>query len=140
MEMRSQLGQQYNICKVEVIKEVKLFDFTYAPADIKEDEYLLSRTLLSVSREFSEPIFGDSEEYIPTQYLYEYIKEMGFDGIRFKNSVSEEGMNVVLFNTEDNRVYDIIESRVYCVDQMDVNFFQVLPMELNDVAEDSKMN
>lgn len=133
MEMRPQLGQQYNICKIEVIKEAKLFDFTYVPTDIKEDEYLLSRTLLSISREFSKPNFGDSEEYIPTQYLCEFIKEMGFDGIRFKSSVSEEGINVVLFNTEDgNRVYDIMESRVYCVDHMDVSFFQVLPMELND--------
>lgn len=38
MEMRPQIGQRYNICKIEVIKEAKLFDFTYVSTDIKEDK------------------------------------------------------------------------------------------------------
>lgn len=141
MEMKPQLGQQYNICKIEIFEEAKLFDFTYVPTDIKENEYLTSVTLSSISREFSKPNFGDSEEYIPTQYLCEYIKEMGFDGIRFKSAVSEDGINIVLFNVDNsNRVYDIIESRVCCVEHMNIDICQVFPMELKDVAAENNMN
>uniref|UniRef100_UPI00404A4E86 RES family NAD+ phosphorylase n=2 Tax=Flavobacterium sp. TaxID=239 RepID=UPI00404A4E86 len=56
---------------------------------------------------------NDSElDYLPTQYISELIKSMGFDGIEFKSSLHSEGINIAIFNPEkfkclDVKVYDI---------------------------------
>ena len=36
-----------------------------------------------------------------TQYIAEEIKNMGFDGLRFRSSLNKNGFNVVLFNPDD---------------------------------------
>ncbi len=49
--------------------------------------------------ELSTPVDPDKSkiEYLPTQYISEYIKSRGFDGIMF-NSAMGSGFNIVLFN------------------------------------------
>ncbi len=49
----------------------------------------------------SKPNFGDPIEYAPTQFLCEYIKKLGYDGIKFKSAVSETGTNVLLFDVNE---------------------------------------
>lgn len=49
---------------------------------------------------FSHPYTGEVSKYLPTQYLAEEIKNMGFDGLRFRSSLNKNGINVVLFNPE----------------------------------------
>jgi len=39
-------------------------------------------------------------DYIPTQYVAEFIKSEGYDGILYKSSLSESGKNIVIFNPE----------------------------------------
>jgi hypothetical protein len=50
---------------------------------------------------FSRPYNGDVSKYLPTQYISEEIKLMGFDGLRFRSSLYKDGINVVLFNPDD---------------------------------------
>lgn len=42
----------------------------------------------------------DQVSYAPTQYLAEAYKKNGFDGIKYKSSLSETGCNYVLFNSD----------------------------------------
>ena len=53
-------------------------------------------TLAMNSQNPSSPRVADLE-YIPTQYLSEFIKKCGYDGVIFKSSISE-GVNVTLFD------------------------------------------
>lgn len=39
LEMRPQMQKMYNIATIEIIRDAKIFDFTYSPEKIKEDEY-----------------------------------------------------------------------------------------------------
>lgn len=44
---------------------------------------------------------GDDDiEYIPTQYIAEFIKRCGYDGVQYNSTVSENGVNVCIFNPE----------------------------------------
>ena len=44
---------------------------------------------------------GAPYEYIPTQYLCEYIKKCGFDGVVYRSSVSSDnGVNLALFSPD----------------------------------------
>lgn len=139
LEMRPQMQKMYNIATIEIIRDAKIFDFTYSPEKIKEDEYSIVADLHRISEEFSKPNFGDQIEYAPTQFLCEYIKRLGFDGIKFKSAVSATGTNVLLFDVDaKTRVYDITGSKVYTVNTLDIDISQVMPME-NEDKEQSQM-
>lgn len=132
MEMRPQIAQYFNVCKIEICRNIVLFDFTYTTNEMKEDEYSKSGDLYAISKEFSYPNYGNPEDYIPTQYLCEYLRQKGFDGIRYKSAVSPEGTNVIIFDTDSaNKAYKIIESRVFEVENIDIKFEHIIPIELN---------
>ncbi|MCI9477140.1 MAG: RES family NAD+ phosphorylase [Emergencia sp.] len=129
LEMRPQMQKMYNIATVELIKDAKIFDFTYSPDEVKADEYSIVADLHRISEEFSKPNFGESEEYAPTQFLCEYIKQLGYDGIKFKSAVSEAGTNILFFDVnESTRVYDITSSKVYVVNSLNVDISQAIPV------------
>lgn len=50
--------------------------------------------------ELTRPVLprGAAYEYIPTQYLCEFIKNCGFEGVLYRSSVSPAGINLALFN------------------------------------------
>ncbi len=44
---------------------------------------------------------SDNElDYLPTQYLSEFIKSIGFDGVEFQSSLYSEGYNLAIFTPE----------------------------------------
>ena len=53
-----------------------------------------------IANRFSVPNHGDSLHYLPTQFLSETIKQMGFEGIRFRSALRQGGINVVLFSDQ----------------------------------------
>lgn len=132
MEMRPQIGQYFNVCKIEICSNILLFDFTYTTNELKEDEYTKSGDLYAISKEFSYPNYGNPQDYIPTQYLCEYLRQKGFDGIRYKSAVSPEGTNLIIFDTDSaDKAYKIVESRVFEVENIGINFKQIIPIEPN---------
>ena len=139
MEMRPQIGQYFNVCKIEICRNILLFDFTYTTNELKEDEYTKSGDLYAISKEFSYPNYGNPQDYIPTQYLCEYLRQKGFDGIRYKSAVSPEGTNLIIFDTDSaDKAYKIVESRVFEVENVDINFKQIIPIEPNKSKDKQK--
>lgn len=57
-----------------------------------------------INSEFSKSVFNNKLDYIPLQYISEYIKNKGFDGFVYSSSLSPNGINLVLFNKEKRRV------------------------------------
>lgn len=97
---------------------------------MKENEFTKSGDLYVISKEFSYPNFGIPEDYIPTQYLCEYLRQKGFDGIKYKSAVSPTGTNLIIFDTDSSdKAYEIVESRVYEVENIDIQFEQIIPIE-----------
>lgn len=130
MEMRPQIGQYFNVSTIEICRDILIFDFTYtANEQQKDDEIIKAGDLYAISKEFSYPNYGDPEDYIPTQYLCEYLRQKGFDGIRYKSAVSPEGINVIIFDTNSvNKPYKITESSIFEVENIDIKFEQILPI------------
>ena len=57
------------------------------------------------------------------------IKMQGYDGIKYKSAVAEQGVNILLFDVdESSRVYDIIGLKVYTVDSLDIGVSRMLPL------------
>ena len=50
-------------------------------------------------------------EYVPSQYLCEFIKKVGYDGVLYRSSVSD-GMNLALFQPSMAMAGNVVERRV----------------------------
>lgn len=137
MEVRPNVLQDVSVATVKILKNLRLFDFCYVDP---EDEKGKSFDLSIISGMFSTPNFGGEDNYYATQYLCEFIKELGFDGIRFYSSLNQNGKNIVLFDTNiqtntDYKNYEIVESKVYSVTKLDLDYQLIWPVEHPDEAK-----
>lgn len=108
----------------ESISVINLSRSTYdvvrlAELDTLEEVMIHGSFIDKLEQELSKPRRrSDSElDYLPTQYLSELIKSMGFDGIEFKSSLYSDGVNIAIFNPEkfkclDVAVYDITDIKL----------------------------
>ncbi len=82
--------------------------FTYEVGMVElAKSFLLKR---AISHDLSKPIrrFDSELEYIPTQFLCEFIRyNTGADGIQFSSSVHKGGVNIVLFNPNAVECIDV---------------------------------
>lgn len=134
MEVRPNVSQDVSIATIKILKDLRLFDLCYSEP---EDEMGKSFDLSIISGRFSTPNLGGEDNYYATQYLCEFIKELGFDGIRFYSSLNQDGKNIVLFDTNkqqdtDCKNYEIIESKVYSITKLDLDYQLTWPAEQED--------
>lgn len=93
----------------------------YGPFEIIErgfelvDFILFRPYLLKLGDELSKPVRKQDVnlDYLPTQYLCEYIKsKLGFDAVEYKSAMNPQGYNLAIFN----------DQKLECVD---ANFYTV---------------
>lgn len=108
-ETRASLYDYVTIAEFKIKEDIKVLNLrdTSKISPFKVDdigEYLKYKKYLSkLEKELSKPIRRqDSElDYLPTQYLCEFIKSIGFDGVEFRSSLNPDGYNLAIFN-DDN--------------------------------------
>ena len=66
--------------------------------------------------EFSKPT-NNSDDYLPTQVIAEYIRSLGYDGIRFNSSLHYGGVNLTIFNYEK---CEAVSSQDFRVEEMKI--------------------
>ena len=112
VEVRPRLGANVSVATIVVDEEIRLLDFT-----LKNIPKSMSKVKVNffadLSILFSKPVTSDDDilDYIPTQYIAEYAKHLGYDGIAFRSSLTPElkeqeisahseldRYNVVIFN------------------------------------------
>lgn len=117
-EIRPTIGERISVAKFKLKRSIKLYDLTIELSKRnKDNKDVLPRLYDSIGSRFSKPHNGDMSTYIPTQFLAEQIKQMGFDGLRFNSSLHAGGVNVVLFNPDD---CEAISSDVVTVDRINI--------------------
>lgn len=78
----------------------------YGPFEIQDrgfdiEEFMLIRPyLLRLEEELSKPVRKQDVnlDYLPTQYLCEYIKSLGFDAVEYRSAMADGGYNLAVFN------------------------------------------
>ncbi|WP_451974118.1 RES family NAD+ phosphorylase [Azospirillum endophyticum] len=108
-EVRPHTGQLASIAEFIIPDSLSLIDLRHprklaSPFIIgDEDQIGLLRSDISflerLGKELTRPVLpkGASIDYIPSQYLCEFIKTRGHDGVIYKSSVGD-GMNLALFD------------------------------------------
>lgn len=80
----------------------------------------MSHFIQTLQKEISLPIrkLDKQLDYIPTQYISEFIKSLGFDGVEYQSSLYSDGYNLAIFNPEKldcrtTQVYEIENIEFY---------------------------
>lgn len=106
IEVRPRLGASVSVATIRVNENIRLLDFTMQKVSEKMTQAKVN-FFSDLSMLYSYPITSDDDvlEYIPTQFIAEYAKRLGYDGIAFRSSLTPEKnnmnfdtCNVVVFN------------------------------------------
>ena len=98
-EVKPTIGQHVSVATFKTMYDIRIYDLSreinpFEKGTLNYDYVLFNE----IQKRFSEPNTGDAYKYLPTQFLGELIKQMGFDGLRFKSAVKNGGINIVLFD------------------------------------------
>jgi hypothetical protein len=108
----------------EDIKVINLRGDTFDPIYLAEqgelEEFMIHLPFITkLEQELSKPRRRSDNEldYLPTQYLSEFIKSMGFDGVEYQSSFYHEGYNLAIFNPKK---FECIKVDVYEICKIDL--------------------
>jgi len=148
-EVQPTIEQFISIAQISTLKRLNIFNFDY-PATYKNSKFL-SKQIGEIEKElnlssfwqlgilfntlselFTKPILGNTDYYFTTQYISEFLKNKGFDGIKYKSALKKGGANLVLFNTskDENKNpinYQILNSSLYKVENVKITSAKILP-------------
>ncbi|MDD4590670.1 MAG: RES family NAD+ phosphorylase [Parabacteroides sp.] len=68
--------------------------------------------------------------YIPTQYIAEYIKKLGFQAIKFNSSLDSSGRNVTIFTPEK---CEAVSSNLYSIEDICFDTKCIAPTNQGDL-------
>lgn len=130
-EVRPWCGAEVTIGDFELMDNILSMDFSYSSQmslfkviNSDQSETVMSEIAFfnNLSDEMSKPISPNESylEYIPTQFITEVIKSVGYEGMIFNSSLSD-GLNVVLFS--QNRI-NIVRTELYTVHRNNFDFFK----------------
>jgi hypothetical protein len=76
--------------------------------------------LKKINEEIAKPLRRqDSEiDYLPTQYISDFVKSLGFDGIKYKSTLNPKGTNYAIFN---KKKFICREIKWYTIDSINYN-------------------
>ena len=112
-EINAQSNDKIIIGKFVTIRELEILDLSQETQikpvsiyseDYNHDENWINEFVKNFSEEISKQINENDKEldYVATQVLAEYIRKIGFNGIKYESSLEREHFNYVLFCTIDN--------------------------------------
>jgi hypothetical protein len=85
--------------KIVVLREVQ--NISPFLEDVNLEEYVKNKDILTqFGIALSTPLrsFDSSREYLPTQYLCEYVKSLGIDGVEYASAMNKGGTNYAIFD------------------------------------------
>lgn len=106
-EVRASFLDYVSIGEFELMEDIKIVALrdisSISPflPDLDLKEYISNKNILyQFSSALSKPLRRiDSDlEYLPTQYLCEYIKSLGIDGVEYASAMHNGGINYAFFN------------------------------------------
>jgi len=121
-EVQPYKGEEVTVVRIQINGPIVIADLrdpkrTVSPFELDEDSlvalYPEMPYLVTLGEELSKPIIPMEAdlEYLPSQYLCEFIKSEGFGGVLYKSSLAS-GYNIALF---DDKNLDFVEKREYIV-------------------------
>ncbi len=122
-EIRPHTGEFASVAKFSITDHLKIVDLRNPKYSISpfllsdESEIALLRAdlefLINLGNELTRPVLPHSAaiDYIPSQYLCEFIKNFGYHGVQYRSSVSD-GVNLALFDPEKAKTESVARFKI----------------------------
>lgn len=117
-ETRARDNDRLSIGTFEQIDNLCLVDFasldSFSPMsadDFQLDAFAANINFIKqIVNEVAKPLrrFDKTLDYLPTQYICDFIKFSGFDGIKYKSTLSPNGINYAIFNSKKFKCIDVV--------------------------------
>lgn len=80
--------------------------------------------LRKISYEISKPLRRQDSplDYLPTQYISDFIKSEGFAGIEYKSTMCKKGVNFAIF---DEKLFECISTESYDIDSLTYGYSMI---------------
>lgn len=140
VEVRPRLGADVSVATITTKEELKLLDFTLKdiPKGMGDPKINLFADL---SMLYSKPVTSDDDviDYIPTQFVAEYAKRLGYDGIAFRSSLTPELEYQDVYGNQDLDRYNIVVFNYQKCEPIASNIVNVTRnyLEYKQIDEDS---
>ncbi len=111
-EVRPFIWDAVNIAKIRVNEPLKIADIAVELDLSQNNEATTAMWVMKmIQNAFSKPT-NNTDDYLPTQVIAEYMKSLGYDGIRFSSSLHYGGVNLTIFNYEKCEAVSSLDFRV----------------------------
>lgn len=129
----------YDIISVALFKNkrsLRIIDFSNINSDDLSDKDNDERVKLSllfsyIMSSFTIPV-NDEDLYIIPQFLSDYIRKAGYDGIAYKSFYDKKGINYTIFNSHRS-YFEYYNSEVYMMQSKDYHFLDINNNEIVSV-------
>lgn len=116
-ETRAGVYDYATVGKFVLNEDIKVVDLTsidkISPFLITDIDLLAANLehLRKIGDEISRPLrkHDSSLDYLPTQYISDYIKSLGYSGIKYKSTMHNEGMNFAIFNEDLLKCVEVLD-------------------------------
>ena len=61
-------------------------------------------------------------DYLPTQYISDFIKSEGFAGIEYKSTMCKDGINFAIF---DEKLFECVETKSYDINELTYDYSEI---------------
>lgn len=107
MEIKSQFGDLISLATFELAKTLEVIDFasdkTFQRSDTELYNMGLGVLFSQLMLRFMEPVRGENE-YKVTQFISDYLRKTGIDGIAYKSFLTPDGINYTIFNSHPQKI------------------------------------
>lgn len=128
-EARASYFDYVTIGTFRLLKEIKVVKLRTVEISSPFEEDIFNKLvyqpfLKSLEHDLSKPLrrFDSDLDYLPTQYLCEYIKHIGFDGVEYGSSMNMGGINLAIF---DDAKFECFERKIVEVNNIEISSQEV---------------
>lgn len=122
-EIRAGLFDYVSVGELSLKQDITVIDLTaidhISPFRVHSQAmYAINiRDLRKIVRELSRPLrrFDSQLDYLPTQYICDYIKSCGYSGIEYKSTMRKDGVNWAIF---DDSLLELTKIRTHEVESI----------------------
>lgn len=128
-EIRARDFDYISIGKFRAKQELRIVDLSnlekispFSMDVFNAEWFSINMTILKkISREIAKPLRRqDSElDYLPSQYIADYIKSLGYDGICYRSTLNKSGVNYAIF---DNKKFECIEVSLVHINSVEYHY------------------
>ena len=140
VEVRPRLGANVSVATITTKAELTLLDFTLKDIPKRMTDAKLN-LFADLSMLYSKPVASDDDilDYIPTQFVAEFAKRLGYDGISFRSSLTPELDNQNIHEHSNLDRYNIVVFNYHKCEPISSNVVNVTRdyLECEQIDQDS---